>query len=67
MPLVAIYPIFGAIAGLDLLDAAFNAGKIQDKDIVINTTAGIHQLTDLQHYYSTHRQNENLYNHNQAA
>lgn len=67
MPLIAVYPIFGAIAGLDLLDAAFNAGKIQDKDIFTDTPAGIHQLADLQHYYSTHRQNENSYEHDQAA
>jgi len=67
MPLIAVYPVFGAIAGLDLLDAAFNAGKIQDKNILTDTPAGIHQLADLQHYYSTHSQSENRYNHDQAA
>ena len=46
LPLIAVYPVFGAITGVDILDAWFNKGVIQDNEIEQDNKATIHYFED---------------------
>ena len=46
LPLLAVYPFFGAITGFDALDVLNNTGKTQDDETKEENLADVHYFTD---------------------
>lgn len=63
LPLAAIYPAFGAITGIDPLDALINAGNIQDEETVEETAV----KGSLHLFASPQKEVDALHHHDQAA